>query len=684
MTFPSPLLLLVLLVASSHGKSWLELSAASLPHEVTFGYEPSLMVRGSSVICTENGVFPLLDSCEDYYHCSDWDGRRGMQIYHFTCPQGTIFEDRFDNCHSPTVGITRPGCENVNSDVSYAIEDSYSVPFIERRKRSLPPEENCTREYPEIIAEVIAESAKDTCILIYHVDKYVSLVRAMVPVNLPEYVGIEIFTTIVDEYNKYLAAAQQHSYVWRNGDDIMSGIRRTYELAQLFAPEFERKHEIMEKRVADLQGSSEDSIMRTFNLEMEIESLMTEKANITEMVSGNDIPKMFQKYFLDKLKSIDADIERKEKELSESGMTVTKTLKELITFMEFVKVDAGRIEAKANSTRTKVKSFKDHVAQDKEGFDKSKKMANKGIKQLEIERNASLVRIADTRSKLEAVERKREKERDDLKQLENEIDQALDNLQNTLDQIDREKSEQLRRHRAGQTWMILPIIGWIVGGIEMSSANKKIKSLLEQKKSQFESFDLKKKQYDSKAKRRESEIALYWTQIEREESKLEIENEKLHKLSFVDDYLEFVIDDADLILPFITRALVSLELIEEIFDDIVRDLGALISRAKTAKTELEMQNIQYIIYEGLSDMKQKWNASYANIISLGRCTHDDFYHILTQPPEPTTTTTEIPVNNTDMVDPLFYNTDIVETGFKNTDIVDPLGNNIEDINDYNL
>lgn len=165
-------------------------------------------------------------------------------------------------------------------------------------------------------------------------------------------------------------------------------------------------------------------------------------------------------------------------------------------------------------------------------------------------------------------------------------------------------------------------------------------------------------------------------------------------MSFVDDYLEFVIDDADLILPFITRALVSLELIEEIFDDIVRDLGALISRAKTAKTELEMQNIQYIIYEGLSDMKEKWNASYANIISLGRCTHDDFYHILTQPPEPTTTTTEIPVNgtdivdplfnNTDMVDPVFYNTDIVETGFKNTDIVDPLGNNIEDINDYNL
>lgn len=169
---------------------------------------------------------------------------------------------------------------------------------------------------------------------------------------------------------------------------------------------------------------------------------------------------------------------------------------------------------------------------------------------------------------------------------------------------------------------------------------------------------------------------------------------RIYKLSYLDDYLEEVVDDAELILPFINRALVSLGLMEDIFDATVRNLEALIDRAKTAKGEIESQNMQYIIYEGLSDMQAKWNASYTNIISLGKCTHNDFIHILTQPittqpPEPITTQLPEPVT-TQLPEPITtqrlglisiqspeLSTTSTEVSVNSTDIVEPLVNNTQ-------
>lgn len=544
-------------------------------------------------------------------------------MYRFTCPPGMIFEERFKNCHDPTTGPTRPGCENMNNDVSYANEDPSSVPLIQRHRRSASPQENGNQD----VFEKIENTANVTCIFIYHVDKYVTRVKSMDPVALHETVSAEEYTSIVEQYNKYLESAQDHTYVWRNGDNIMSGISRIYELSNLFAPEFQRQYQTMKKKVETLQNSTENTILRALGLDSDITNLQAENANITDMLDDADnIPKDLKRYFLSSLRKNEETIEQKELELSDMNTSIIITFKELVTFMEYVRDDASQIKVKANSTRAKVKTFKDHISQDKEAFNKSKELAKKGISNLEVQRNASLERIEGNKNKIEQAEIDRNKQKEELRQLEDEIDQELDRFQEELGKVDKEVSEALRQVHNRKPDRLDRISCIITGMRSDDDAKRKVQLLLQEKNSTFTQFKLKQQQFESMVTRREQEIDQYNQEILSLNAKVEDENKKLDNLRFVDGYLETVIGDTSLILPFITRALNSLKEIEDIFDDIVRNLEALIYKAKSAKEEVETRNIAYVIYEGVSGMKSKWDASNSRTIILDKCADTGFFH----------------------------------------------------------
>lgn len=597
------------------------------------------MARGSKGECTQNGIFPVLDSCRDYYHCEDWN-RRGMQMYRFTCPPGTIFEDRFDNCHDPKMGTTRPGCENMNNDVSYANGDSSSVSLFQRHTRSAPLQENCTQE----VLQGIAKSANGTCILIYYVDKYVTRVRSMIPVILPEYIDVVEFRSIVEQYNKDLDVAQSHTHVWRHGDDIMSGIRRTYELANLFAPEFQTKYQIMEERISSLKKTSDDTIQRSLSLTEDIERLTADIEKTTILLSAGNISELFEGYLVADLEKKKVILEEKKTELNDMSQIVIKTLNEMVIFMEFVKVDASQIEEKANSTRAKVKLFKDDISQDKVSFVKNQKLAQQGITNLEITRNASLTTIKDTKVKIDLAEKDRSARREEIRKIEEQISQELDRLYIDIKKLHKEASEELQRIINDRN-SFGGIINTFLNGAD-TSASDTLKNLVEGKKGLFRTYQESLNHHNSSIIRRTQEITEHNKDIKRLKDITESEQEQISKLAFVDDYLDTVISEVEKILPLISDALNGLAGIEEIFDTVVNKLETLIHQAKAAKDGAERQDTDFVIYQGLSTMQATWNESYANIISLGKCTNDDFFHIVNGTNATTTESTTADITTT--------------------------------------
>ena len=58
---------------------------------------------------------------------------------------------------------------------------------------------------------------------------------------------------------------------------------------------------------------------------------------------------------------------------------------------------------------------------------------------------------------------------------------------------------------------------------------------------------------------------------------------------------------------------------KETFDSIQQNLGSAIARAKEAKTEAEIKNMRYFIYNEIEDIKCKWNSARNKIVLVGKC-----------------------------------------------------------------
>lgn len=69
-----------------------------------FSFE-NLFVLGSqtsnAIVCNNAGFFPHPSDCQRFYRCVDWDGDIGRRfsVFHFTCPNGTIFDPSLSVCN---------------------------------------------------------------------------------------------------------------------------------------------------------------------------------------------------------------------------------------------------------------------------------------------------------------------------------------------------------------------------------------------------------------------------------------------------------------------------------------------------------------------------------------------------------------------------------------------------------
>ena len=85
---------------------------------------------GQAQTCSQVGFFRNPSDCTKFYRCVDfWQNGRELTIFHFDCPNGTVFDETVSVCNWPQAA---PPCENVASGMISTIKTFWGVQLVEQ------------------------------------------------------------------------------------------------------------------------------------------------------------------------------------------------------------------------------------------------------------------------------------------------------------------------------------------------------------------------------------------------------------------------------------------------------------------------------------------------------------------------------------------------------------------------
>lgn len=460
--------------------------------------------------CIRADIFPHPESCQYYYDCRLMDGE--LRPFLAQCPPGTSFDDVVLACRhksyvtSPSHCVEMPPVthEVVITDDGDEAEDSTNhaavvseAPTANDAVEVVPDETHLPKdgtdgvEDPAVVDIGGSATENDTTGVgvdggdVDKNDTNVTLSNGTVAVNVTEVTDpVEVMTIcdhmgIVDDYvnliisnpnlqelfehqiiyNKYvmkynldLEKAQNNSQIWRNGESILSSIRKTYQAASNYEMEFNRKYEINQERLKTLSNSENNNNNKNNEryiqrLKDDIERLQGELKASEQALELTDIP-LLKDYLEKNVISQRQQIESKREELElSSGPGLV--IKELIQFLEFVGADIKRVENLAKHSKDRMQILIGNLEGDSASFEKYFASAVEDIRSLEEEEERYGNYSTENRAEQESLEKLKDdldSERVDLNNKNEANSKKMGNLRRKMQKkIDKfeERKEKL-------------------------------------------------------------------------------------------------------------------------------------------------------------------------------------------------------------------------------------------------
>ncbi|XP_068208894.1 uncharacterized protein MCAP_0864-like [Palaemon carinicauda] len=459
----------------------------------------------------------------------------------------------------------------------------------------------------------MARGSEETCARIGNIEGYVNLVMSMIPLQI-YYENHSDFTDIFKNYDDDLGAAQDHAKLWRNGDSILLGIRQTFELARQFEPAFTKKYIINKERVEVIKANAhKDEMINLTKDQIEYLKAQLEKAEATMTKVQNKSPAILD-YFQKTVSELKAEIKDKERALTED-FTLIKELKELQSFLNFVRKDSDRIRTQALKTKEMTENFRGFLEHDKGTFTRHGRVAHATLAALEEETIRNNEALAENKRKQENLERIIEEERKQVQALFKKISHSHEELRKMrrklLDKIS--KSRTLKIIGA----ILTPVI---IGAFLLKYASdeeKKYSTLLQNTmaESKFEVDAILKQIENNKA-----EMRFFQEQMANSARNSDKLRNELSTFVTLDGDLKNMAEKVGTLLVAIDKAIAGVVNIQEVFDDVTTKLTEMIDFAKTAKTEAEQLNARFFIYNELSLLECNWRDVYFKVLNLDDCT----------------------------------------------------------------
>ena len=197
-----------------------------------------------------------------------------------------------------------------------------------------------------------------------NVERYSSLVIGTPPLTAT-YQYEEDYNRIVQDYNDYLDRAKNNTFTWRQGDSILNGLKKTYQLAREYGTEFQRKLNVNKGELVRL-STAKINKKYTQNLQDDIKNLEESIREIEQTLTMVSEPGV-RSFFRRTLESKRREIEEK-KQAMKSNTRVGRLLKEQVSFLGYVMKDAEEIENLSGKWLLPMETLLNNLRDDNEAF----------------------------------------------------------------------------------------------------------------------------------------------------------------------------------------------------------------------------------------------------------------------------------------------------------------------------
>ncbi|XP_064117899.1 polyamine-modulated factor 1-binding protein 1-like [Macrobrachium nipponense] len=477
--------------------------------------------------------------------------------------------------------------------------------FLLRTKRSAP---SCNKE----VIENLAKNAAQTCSQVDAVDKYIASVQAKEALPVPSFNDRHGFKGILNQYNVDLGTAKDHCQPWRSGDDVVGSLKETVVAAQGFEPKFNEELLKNQATVKNLLENHEDIAA----FEAKIASLQKEIDEAKAAIQLTEASTVTT--------HLESVIKNKEEETNATmtGHNIAqgrRELAELISYLEFVKTGASEVETKATASNTKLTQFRENIVRDSTAFNRHRANAQEGITKLQQEKQNNNNEISQNSQSINDLRAKITEENNQIASLNAQIESANREIREIEDRINRNLSKTKKRRRFGSIFRFVPVVGWTIGNQFYKDAKER-EERLKNEKTNFVNENARTVQnLRNHIATRTQDIANHEGRIAALQAKShELEQELTH-FAQLDGNLQSLEAEVNAILPSLANAVAEMGKMKSTFEAIQLSLGSAIGKAKEAKTEAEIQNMRYFIYNEIDDLKCEWESARDKIVLVGQC-----------------------------------------------------------------
>ncbi|XP_068239735.1 putative leucine-rich repeat-containing protein DDB_G0290503 isoform X2 [Palaemon carinicauda] len=466
----------------------------------------------------------------------------------------------------------------------------------------------CNKE----VVDQLANTAKETCSQVDRVDKYISHIQSKKDLTVPSFTDRHGFKAILSQYNGDLKTAKDHCQPWRNGDNVVASLKVVVVAAQGFEPRFKEELVKNQARIKSLLENHEDIAV----MEATVAALQKDVADAKAAIQGTDVQAV-----ISHLRDL---ILTKEKEINTTMATYNiaqgrRELAELVKYIEFVKAGAGDVESKANAANTKITTFRENLIRDAGAFKRHRTNAQDGITKLQQEKTNNNNQINSNRQSINSARQKINEENNQIASLNGQIANAQREIREIEDRINRNIRKVKKKRKFGRWFRFVPVVGWTIGNKFYKDAKQREEQLANEKRNFIAGSNSQIQNLRNHIASRNQEIDRHQQQINSLETKNRELEQELQHFSQLDEHLKSLEGEVSATLPSIANAISGVGKMKSTFDAIQQSLGNMIVQAKEAKTEAEIKNMRYFIYNEIDELKCQWENGNTKIVPFGKC-----------------------------------------------------------------
>ncbi|XP_066961367.1 putative leucine-rich repeat-containing protein DDB_G0290503 [Macrobrachium rosenbergii] len=462
------------------------------------------------------------------------------------------------------------------------------------------------------VVDNLAKTAKETCSQVEVVDKYIGNIQSRQQVPVPSFADRHGFKAILGQYNGDLKTAQEHCHPWRNGDNVVASLKQVVVAAQGFEPKFSEELVKNQARIKNLLENHEDIAA----VEAIVAALQKDISEAREAIKATEAQAVIS-HLENVIRTKEEEINTK---MAEHNVTQgRRELAELVKYLEFVKAGAVDIENQANTANTKITAFRENIIRDAGAFKRHRTNAQDGIAKLQQEKQNNNNAISSNQQSINNLRASINQENSQIASLNAQIAQAQREIREIEERINSNMRRVKKKKRFGRWFRFVPVVGWTIGNKFYKDAKEREERLANEKRHFIAEGNRQIQNLQAHIASRNQEINRHQQQINSLEAKNRELEQELQHFSQLDGNLRSLEGEVNAILPSIASAVSGVGKMKETFDSIQQNLGSAIARAKEAKTEAEIKNMRYFIYNEIEDIKCKWNSARNKIVLVGKC-----------------------------------------------------------------